>query len=52
MNYELSMKTRRELVEFFASEYKGATKSEKSRMIDGLMATTGYTRKHAIQVLH
>ena len=30
---------------------RGATKSEKSRMIDGLMATTGYTRKYAIQLL-
>ncbi len=51
MKKELNKETRIELVSYFASEYQNATKLEKGRMINGLVATTGYSRKHAIQLL-
>lgn len=47
----LSMATRRELVAAIRARYGGATRKEKGRILDELVAVAGYHRKHAIRVL-
>lgn len=41
------MSTRREITKKYAREYQRARKGEKSRLLDGLVETTGWTRDHA-----
>ncbi len=48
---QLSMATRRELVAAIRDRYGGATRQEKGRILDELVAVAGYHRKHAIRVL-
>ena len=45
------MGTRREVVAAIWERYGAATRSEKSRILDELVAVAGYHRKHAIRVL-
>jgi hypothetical protein len=45
------MATRRELVQAIAERYRPASRLEKRRILDELVAVTGYHRKHAIRVL-
>ena len=47
----LSMATRRELVAAIRERYGAATREEKGRILDELVAVAGYHRKHAIRVL-
>ena len=47
----LSMATRREVVAAIRARYGAATRAEKSRILDELVAVAGYHRKHAIRVL-
>jgi hypothetical protein len=47
----LSMATRREVVAVIRERYGTATRAEKSRILDELVAVAGYHRKHAIRVL-
>ena len=47
----LSMATRRELVAAIRLRYGAATREEKGRILDELVAVAGYHRKHAIRVL-
>jgi hypothetical protein len=47
----LSMATRREVVAAIRERYGAATRAEKSRILDELVAVAGYHRKHAIRVL-
>src|SRR5665648_531249 len=43
----LSMAARREITKKFAREYAKVGKAEKSRLLDSLVETTGWTRDHA-----
>ena len=45
------MATRRELVLAIGERYQPASRIEKRRILDELVAVTGYHRKHAIRVL-
>jgi hypothetical protein len=47
----LSMATRKELIEAVGARYRGATASERTKILDEFVALTGYHRKHAIRVL-
>jgi hypothetical protein len=47
----LSMATRREVVAAIRERYGAATRAEKSRILDELVAVAGYHRKHPIRVL-
>jgi hypothetical protein len=51
MARRLSMATRRELVGAIRQRYEVATREEKGRILDELVAVSGYHRKHAIRVL-
>jgi hypothetical protein len=48
---QLSMATRREVVAAIRERYGTATREEKGRILDELVAVAGYHRKHAIRVL-
>ncbi len=47
----VSMATRRELLAAIRQRYGAATREEKGRILDELVAVAGYHRKHAIRVL-
>ena len=48
----MSIRARRELLEAIAPRYIQATRSEKERILDEFVQTTGYARKYAIYLLH
>src|SRR5665647_2528736 len=48
----LSMAARREITKKFAREYAKVGKAEKSRLLDSLVETTGWTRDHARRAIH
>ena len=45
------MATRKELIEGVGARYRGASTSERTRILDEFVAITGYHRKHAIRGL-
>lgn len=47
----MSIAARRELVSEIAPRYRSAGKADKGRILDELVATTGYDRKHAMRLL-
>ena len=47
----LTMKARQEVTRATAGQYRGASKKEKSRILDRFIATTGYSRWYARLVL-
>lgn len=47
----ISMLARSELLEAVGARYRGAPRSERSRILDEFAAVTGYHRKHAIRLL-
>jgi hypothetical protein len=47
----MSQKSKQELAEVLRPRYQKAGRSEKHRILDEFVATTGYHRKYAIQVL-
>ena len=51
MTRRISMTTRKELIEGVGARYRGASMSERTRVLDEFVAITGYHRKHAIRVL-
>ena len=51
MARRISMTTRAELVAAVSERYHGATRAERSRILDEFAAITGYHRKHAIRLL-
>ncbi len=52
MKKKLSLELRRELLTRTAEDYASARKGIKSQIVDQLVATTGYGRKHAITLLN
>ena len=48
----MSMTTRKELTEAIGARYRGASKSEKQKILDEFVALTGCHRKHAIRTLN
>jgi hypothetical protein len=46
---KLDMKTKRQITKKFALEYKKLPRAEKSKVIEYLVATNNWTRKHAIK---
>lgn len=51
MTRQISMNTRKELVEALRLRYRGAGLGDRAKILDELVALTGYHRKHAIRVL-
>ena len=51
MARRISMATRKELIEAVAQRYRGASKSDRSKILDEFAELTKYHRKHAIRVL-
>ena len=51
MARNISMCTRRELVETLRKRYVGASKKEKTRILDEFTSVAGYHRKHAVRLL-
>jgi hypothetical protein len=48
----ISLKSRKELLANIKIPYQLANREEKIKILDGLVAATGYKRKHAISMLN
>ena len=48
---QLSLATRRELIQAIAERYHAAARAEKKQILDEFIKVTGYHRKHAIRAL-
>src|SRR5260370_31161426 len=48
---QLSLATRRELIEAIAIRYRAGTRIEKKKILDEFIEVTGFHRKHAIRAL-
>jgi hypothetical protein len=48
---QLSVTTRRELIEAVAARYRAAGRNQKKEILDEFVKVTGFHRKHAIRVL-
>src|SRR5580704_233118 len=48
---QLSLATRRELIEVIAERYHAARRTQKKQILDEFIKVTGYHRKHAIRAL-
>ena len=48
---QLSLATRRELIEAIAERYHAAARTAKKKILDEFIKVTGYHRKHAIRAL-
>jgi hypothetical protein len=48
---QLSVTTRRELIEAVAARYRAASRNQKKEILDEFVKVTGFHRKHAIRVL-
>jgi len=51
MKRHVSLVTRREVLEALGERYRNAGRPGKARILDELVAITGYHRKHAVRVL-
>ena len=50
MTRQISMTTRKELVEALLERYRSAAFGDRIKILDEFVAVTGYHRKHAIRV--
>src|SRR6266568_6019682 len=48
---QLSVTTRRELIDAVAARYRAAGRDQKKEILDEFVRVTGFHRKHAIRVL-
>lgn len=48
---QLSLATRRELIEAISERYHAAGRADKKRILDEFIEVTGFHRKHAIRAL-
>ena len=51
MRHPMSLQARRELLRVTAVRYQKSSKKEKQLILDEFVASTGYHRKYAIQLL-
>src|SRR5680860_1829528 len=51
MARQISMATRKELIEAVGQRYRGASKGDRAKILDEFVELTQYHRKHAIRVL-
>lgn len=51
MRQEMSMQAKRELLDAIRPIYKNASLKEKTELLNGFIAGTGYSRKHAVWLL-
>ncbi len=51
MKMQLSVKSRRELMNSLGERYRAGSRDAKCRILDEFVAITGYHRKHAIRLL-
>jgi hypothetical protein len=51
MTRQISMTTRKELIEALRQRYRSAALGDRIKILDEFVALTGYHRKHAIRVL-
>ena len=49
---QISMTTRKELIEAVGARYRAAPRSERKKILDEFVALTGWHRKHAIRTLN
>jgi len=47
----MSLQSKRELLDALRNPYKNATVVQKTQLLDGFLAATGYSRKHAIKLM-
>ena len=52
MPKNISLKSRKELLANIKIPYQLANREEKIKILDGLVAATGYKRQHAISMLN
>lgn len=52
MRSKMSLTSRRELLAYTCIHYSKATWKEKRRILDGFVAASGYSRKHAVSLLN
>ena len=52
MRHSMSLNARHELIQSIAQRYHQASKTDKERILDELVAATGYHRKSATRLLH
>jgi hypothetical protein len=52
MEAKMGLETRKELLVHVQKRYKQAKRPEKKKILDELIATTGYRRKYAISLLN
>lgn len=52
MARQITMQARRELVQALQARYQQATRPDKARILDQLVATSGYHRKTAVRILN
>lgn len=52
MKSRISLQSRKELAQRVREKYSKANRKEKEKILDGLIASTGYDRKYAITVLN
>ena len=52
MRHSMSLKARHELIQSIAQRYHEASKTDKERILDELVAATGYHRKSATRLLN
>lgn len=52
MKSKMSLQTRKELISSIRLKYKGSFWKEKNKILNGLVATTGYQRKYVIGLLN
>jgi hypothetical protein len=48
---QLSLASRRELIQAIAERYRSASRADKEKILDEFVEVTGFHRKHAIRAL-
>ena len=49
---KVSLRAKQEMISFVREKYQQSSRKEKSKILDGFIATTGYQRKYAISLMN